>query len=141
MALINFHSQEISSPQINLSLVNSWLLEICRLEEVSIKRINYIFCSDDYLLEINRTHLKHDYYTDIITFDLSESEAIESDIYISIDRVQDNAKQFITEFEKELLRVIAHGLLHLIGYNDKTEEEQIIMRKKEEACLSLWINK
>ena len=141
MALINFHSQEIPSPNINLKLVNSWLQDIGKLEEVSIKRINYIFCSDNFLLEINRTHLQHDYYTDIITFDLSESDAIESDIYISIDRVKDNANQFNTDSQNELLRVIAHGLLHLIGYNDKSKDEQIIMRNKEEACLSLWFKK
>jgi len=141
LASINFHSQEIPSPNINLSLIKSWLQEIAQIDKVSIKRLNYIFCSDDYLLEINRTHLQHDYYTDIITFDLSETEAIESDIYISLDRVKDNANQFNTESKLELLRVIAHGLLHLIGYNDKTEEEQIIMRNKEDACLTLWLNK
>ncbi len=140
MAQFNFHSQEIPLPDINLKFVNTWLQAIGKLEDVSIKRINYIFCSDDYLLEINRTHLQHDYYTDIITFDLSETEAIESDIYISLDRVEDNANQFKTETQLELLRVIAHGLLHLIGYNDKSESEQTIMTNKEEACLKLWLN-
>lgn len=139
MAQFNFHSQEIPLPEINLTLVKSWLQEIGKLEEVSIKRINYIFCSDEFLLEINRAHLQHDYYTDIITFDLSESDDIESDIYISLDRVEDNANQFKTKSQLELIRVIAHGLLHLIGYNDKSKDEQIIMRNKEEACLSLWL--
>ena len=141
MAQINFHGQDISLPDINTKLISSWLIEIARSENKSIKRINYIFCSDEYLLEVNKNYLQHDYYTDIITFDLSESEVIESDIYISIDRVQDNANNFNSNTQTELLRVLAHGLLHLIGYNDKTKDEQTIMRNKEEACLSLWLNK
>lgn len=141
MAQINFHGQDVPLPELNFKLVSSWLKEISTSENTSIKRINYIFCSDDFLLEINKQHLQHDYYTDIITFNLSESEKVESDIYISIDRVKDNASNFKSNYQTELLRVIAHGLLHLIGYNDKTKDEQIIMRKKEDACLSLWVSK
>jgi rRNA maturation RNase YbeY len=140
LAQINFHGQDIALPEINFTQIKAWLKAIGKIEEVSIKRLNYIFCSDDFLLEINRTHLQHDYYTDIITFDLSETEAIESDIYISLDRVKDNANTFNSNTQTELLRVIAHGFLHLIGYNDKNEDEQIIMRNKEDACLSLWLD-
>ena len=140
MAQINFHGQDIPLPNINTKLISSWLQLIAKSENESIKRINYIFCSDELILEVNRDYLQHDYYTDIITFDLSETDAIESDIYISLDRVQDNANSFSANTQTELLRVIAHGLLHLIGYNDKTEDEQTIMRNKEEACLSLWLN-
>ena len=103
-----------------------------------LSNINYIFCSDDYLLTINQEHLNHDYYTDIITFDLSEKENnIESDIFISIDRVKENAKNNHVKFHIELYRVLIHGVLHLLGFNDKNEEEKLIMREKEDACLSL----
>lgn len=140
MAQFNFNSQDIFLPKLNYKLVKSWLQSIAKSEDVDIKRMNYIFCSDSYILKVNQDYLQHDYYTDIITFDLSESKAIESDIYISVDRVKENAIEFKSNTETELLRVIAHGLLHLIGYNDKSKDEQIIMRKKEEACLSLWSN-
>jgi len=94
--------------------------------------INYIFCSDEYLLDINRKFLKHDYYTDIITFSLSESEnTLESEIYISIDRVKENAKTLSVEFEDELLRVMFHGVLHLLGHKDKTKAQKAAMRKLE----------
>lgn len=105
--------------------------------------INFIFCSDEELLEINRTHLEHDYYTDIITFDLSEkgSCVLVSDIYISVDRVRDNVKTVGTVVSKELQRVIFHGLLHLVGYKDKTAKQEIEMRAMEERWMkefSLW---
>lgn len=97
--------------------------------------MNYIFCSDKRILEINRQFLKHDYYTDIITFDLSESPKITAEIYISLDRVRDNAKTQATTLQSELHRVIFHGALHLCGYGDKTKEEVKIMRGKEEMYL------
>ncbi len=101
--------------------------------------LNYIFLSDEELLEINREHLQHDYYTDIITFDLSES-ALEvfGELYISKDRIKDHAKKYQVSEEEELIRVMSHGFLHLIGFNDKSEAEVIMMRKEEERCLSLW---
>lgn len=101
--------------------------------------LNYIFCSDDHLLEINRRFLKHDYYTDIITFDISEKGSpINGEIYISVDRVRDNAKVLVQPIGHELHRVIFHGALHLCGYRDKSEIEKIAMRKKEEEYLSLY---
>ena len=99
--------------------------------------LDYIFCSDKYLYNINNQHLNHNTYTDIITFNYNEENKIGGDIYISIDRIKENAIKFDAPFEKELMRVIFHGLLHLIGYNDKTEEERQIMRKKEEESLTL----
>lgn len=99
--------------------------------------INYIFCSDAYLLEINTLHLQHDYYTDIITFNYSELPTINSDIYISTDRVFENAQSLNIPFETELMRVMIHGLLHLCGYKDKTPDEQLQMRAKEEYYLHL----
>lgn len=104
-----------------------------------MKELNYIFCSDIFLHEINKTYLGHHTYTDIITFDYSEknSHEIEGEIYISVDRVKENAVTYQKTFHQELHRVIIHGVLHLLGYGDKTGEEQKEMRKKEEACLSL----
>lgn len=103
-----------------------------------ILSLNVIFCSDEYLLNINKQYLQHDYYTDIITFDLSENKkgAITAELYISIDRVRDNAKQNKTPFYKETHRVIFHGLLHLLGYKDKLKKDQILMREMEDKLLA-----
>ncbi len=94
-------------------------------------KINFIFCSDNYLLEINKEYLQHDYYTDIISFDYCKGNLISGDIFISLQRVQDNAKKENTSFENELQRVIYHGILHFCGYKDKKEEEKQMMRAKE----------
>lgn len=134
---INFFSEDVDFELHNTEAIYQWLQSIAKLHEKEISNINYIFCSDEYLLKINTEHLNHNYYTDIITFDLSEDHTVESDIFISIDRVKDNAKELETPFEKELNRVIVHGLLHLIGYNDKTEQEQELMTQQENKSLSL----
>ncbi|GAB3333323.1 rRNA maturation RNase YbeY [Larkinella ripae] len=116
-----------------------WLTALAKREAFSVGELNYIFCSDDYLLQVNREYLDHDYYTDIITFDNSEEEnRLEGDIFISIDRVRDNASQLTVSEEQELRRVLAHGLLHLCGYGDKTDEEAQRMRQKEEESLTAW---
>ena len=108
-------------------------------EKKPLSSIRYIFCSDEYLLDINRTALNHDYYTDIITFDLSEpNEPIESEVYISIDRVKDNAIQQQVSFQDELCRVVFHGALHLCGYKDKKKEDILMMRKKEDYYLKMF---
>ena len=105
-----------------------------------IKELNYVFCSDEYLYQMNRDYLKHDTYTDIITFDNSEKkDDIEGDIFISIDRVRENAKTLAQEVETEMNRVLAHGLLHLMGYKDKTQEEAALMRLKEEESIKLYV--
>lgn len=117
--------------------IRSWLKSIAKKEKYSILELNYIFCSDEYLLQINKDFLDHDYYTDIITFDNSEVKGkIEGDIFVSIDRVRDNAQQQKTSLKDELHRVLAHGLLHLTGYKDKTSEENKMMRKKEDTALA-----
>lgn len=116
----------------------SWIIKIVEDHNRSISSINYIFCTDDQLHKINLEHLGHDTYTDIITFNYSDEETIvESDIYISLDRVKENAKELKKGFDEELHRVMIHGVLHLLGYNDKTEGEKLAMREKENACLSL----
>ena len=100
--------------------------------------VNYIFCSDDFLLNINRTYLKHDYYTDIVTFDMSDSDdVVSADIFVSIDRVKENAETEGVSFEEELYRVMVHGVLHLCGYGDKTKEEQGEMRSAENQHIKL----
>lgn len=107
-----------------------------------ISSLQYIFCSDEYLLEVNRTALQHDYYTDIITFDMRDNmktSVVEGEIYISVDRVKENAKDFGVSFKQELNRVLSHGLLHLVGLKDKTEAEEKHMREAEEEALKLFI--
>ncbi len=119
--------------------MKSWLKKIAQNEKFEISELNYVFFTDEELLKINIEYLNHDTYTDIITFDNSSANGkIESDIFISLERVEANAKKFNTTLENELHRVMAHGLLHLCGYKDKKKNDIEIMRKKEEACLILW---
>ena len=134
---IHFFTEDITYQLRQRTEIRSWLKSIAKKEKYSILELNYIFCSDEYLLQINKDFLDHDYYTDIITFDNSEVKGkIEGDIFVSIDRVRDNAHQQQTSLKDELHRVLAHGLLHLTGYKDKTSEENKIMRKKEDTALA-----
>ncbi len=138
MTEIYFHSEDIDLPiSIDEPAIRNWLIALAEEESQQISSLNYIFCSDEFLLTINKDFLNHDYYTDIITFDYSEENVVSGDIYISIDRVVDNAREYRATFEHELMRVIAHGCLHLLGYKDKTDEEQSVMTQKEEASLLL----
>lgn len=138
MSKFNFFSEEIPFSLTNKAVIKNWLLEVSKHHERIVDTINYIFCSDEYLLQINKDFLAHDYYTDIITFDNStDSTALVADIFISVDRVTENAIVENVSFERELHRVMAHGLLHLLGFSDKTEDEKILMRQNEDACLSL----
>ncbi len=136
--MVYFFTEDIDFTLDASNKIASWITEIIASENKQVKTINYIFCSDTYLLDKNQTYLNHDTFTDIVTFDNSESIAeIEADIFISIDRVKENATTLNVSFENELHRVIIHGILHLLGQNDKSEAEKKEMRKKEEACLSL----
>lgn len=111
------------------------------LENKKLVNLSYIFCSDEHLLGINRDFLKHDFYTDVITFDLSSSaSATEGEVYLSVDRIKDNAKQLGVSFKEELHRVIFHGALHLCGYKDKKKEDILLMRSKEEFYLKLYFS-
>jgi len=135
---IKFFTEDTSYQLRQRTEIRTWLKSIAKKEKYSILELNYIFCSDEYLLQMNKDFLDHDYYTDIITFDNSEVKGkIEGDIFISIDRVKDNSQLQKTSIKDELHRVLAHGLLHLTGYKDKTSKEQEMMRKKEDASLSL----
>lgn len=122
---------------INWDKVKTWLIKVAEDEGFSIDKVNIILCDDDYLLKINQSFLNHDYYTDIITFPYSTGHSIESDIFISLERVFENAKEFNVNWEMELMRIIVHGLLHLVGYQDKLEGEKEIMRNKENEALNL----
>lgn len=134
---IIFSYADIPSLKWKVSPWKQWLEALVKEEGFELVSAEYIFCSDDYLLEINKDFLQHDYYTDIITFDLSEEEhEIEGTIYISIDRVRDHAQTLNIDFETELARVMAHGLLHLCGYQDKSAAEVAEMRKMEDFYLS-----
>ncbi|MDO5104502.1 rRNA maturation RNase YbeY [Capnocytophaga sp.] len=115
-----------------------WIDAIIDSENKILGEINYIFCNDDYLFEINKTYLDHDTLTDIITFDYTEGNTLSSDIFISVERVADNASDFNVPFTTELLRVMAHGILHLCGYKDKTEADSQLMRAKEDEKIALF---
>jgi len=135
---INFHKENVEFDLPEEHKLSEWLNNIVAKEQKTITQLSFIFCSDDYLLEINKTYLKHDYYTDIITFPYKQGHEIESDIFISVDRVRENAAEYKTTFEAELLRVIAHGLLHMAGYGDKTDDDQIKMTEMENQSLEMW---
>lgn len=115
-----------------------WIERVIASEERKLEEISYIFCDDEYLLNLNEEFLKHDTYTDIITFDYSVGKILQGDIYISTDRVKENSDEFNVSFEEELRRVIIHGVLHLCGYKDKTKEQSLLMRQKEEEKMELF---
>lgn len=129
--------QFIETPSIDLTYVKEWYDLICDKEGKQLGPITVVLGTDDWLLEQNKLYLNHDYYTDIITFDYSEGIIISGDLLISIDRVYDNASIYNVSRETELNRVIVHGLLHLLGYKDESEEELKLMREKEDYYLSL----
>ncbi len=129
--------EDISDFSIDESAILNWYSEVSIQENKELGDITLIFCSDDYLLDVNRQHLDHDYYTDIITFDYSDFPVVSGDLFISVDRVKENAHDFKVSFEHELHRVIIHGFLHLCGYFDKTKEDELLMRSKENQALAL----
>ncbi|MBL7838938.1 MAG: rRNA maturation RNase YbeY [Cyclobacteriaceae bacterium] len=138
MAGISYFSQKPRFKLKNPVKTSTWIRKVIKKEGKSLRSLNYVFCTDEYLREMNIQFLKHRTYTDIITFNYNPSKTeIEGEIYISVDRVRENAETFQTDFPTELNRVIIHGVLHLLGFNDKTKAEKTAMREKEDACLSL----
>lgn len=136
---VSFFNADISFRLSQKLLLKKFIQESFLVETKKRLSVSYIFCSDDYLLKVNQDFLQHDYYTDIITFPLEETDKkVEAEIYISIDRVQENATKLKVPFEEELLRVIFHGVLHLAGYRDKSSTEQKKMRKMENSWLELY---
>ncbi|HNY06975.1 MAG TPA: rRNA maturation RNase YbeY, partial [Bacteroidales bacterium] len=124
MKAINYFSEVIDFDLKNQSVIKKWINHVVENEKKEIETINYIFCNDEYLHNLNVDYLKHDTLTDIITFDYSTDNTISGDIFISIERVKENAVLFKKSFDDELNRVIVHGILHLIGYNDKSPEDK-----------------
>ncbi|MEZ7999574.1 MAG: rRNA maturation RNase YbeY [Flavobacteriales bacterium] len=132
---ILFHNADTSYILKNKRIISSWITDTIKEEEKQLEEISYIFCTDDYLLKINQEHLDHDTYTDIITFDYTEDGIISSEIYISVDRVRENAKNLGVGALDEMHRVIIHGVLHLCGYKDKSDLQSQEMRGKENYYL------
>lgn len=135
--IISFHSEDVDFHLVNEKQIIKWIKNSVKNEGKTISELSYIFCSDEYLHKMNLEYLNHDTYTDIITFDYTEGNIVSGDIFISIDRVKENALKFNTEFLNELSRVTIHGVLHLAGYKDKTTKEKELMRSKEDFYLTL----
>ena len=135
--IINFYSENDFELQEEKSF-DTWIRKVISSEEKQLGEINYIFCDDHYLYKINLKFLDHDTYTDIISFDNSEGDELNGDIFISTDRVTENAKEYNVDFSDELKRVMIHGILHLCGYGDKTESEAALMRQKEDEKIALF---
>lgn len=136
--MIRFSTLDVIMPAIDSTKVKAWIIGVAEQHGKRVGELYYYFCSDEKLLEINRERLGHDFYTDIVTFPLTDCEAVlSSEFCISVDRIKENAETFGRSFESELHRVIIHGVLHLIGYDDYTEEEEKEMRKLEEEALEL----
>jgi len=135
--MVRYFFEDIKFEYKNKQFNNRWLKLVAESEICRLGDINVIFCSDPYILNINLQYLGHDYFTDIITFDYSQKPVISGDLFISVDSVRENAEFYGTEFQEELHRVIVHGILHLIGYDDHTDADTAVMRSKENYYLAL----
>ena len=139
--MVNLFFEDVDVPNLDSILITNWLLGVCTEENKLLYEVNLIFCSDEYLLKMNIEYLQHDYYTDIISFDYCEDNKILGDLFISKDRVLDNSIEHNVSFDVEIQRVIVHGVLHLCGYKDKTDVEEILMRNKEDYYLSKIVSR
>lgn len=137
MVNINFIAQDVELPDFDQELISNWIESVARSFDKSVGSLTYIFCNDARILDVNNQFLKHDYYTDIITFDYSRPRRISGDMFISLDTVKSNSGLFGREYSNELMRVIIHGVLHLCGINDKGEGEREVMEKFEDNALAL----
>jgi len=135
---ILFYHEDVKPLKLERRKIKSWISSVIISENKKTGSINFIFCSDDYLLNVNKQYLDHDYYTDIITFDYVEGKIISGDIFISVDRVADNASKFQVSFDEELRRILVHGVLHLLGYPDKDPAEKTVMTGKEDHYLATF---
>ncbi len=136
--MIQYIAEDLKLPTLEKQKINRWIKETAAEYEKKTGDIAFIFCSDERILEVNKQYLKHDYYTDIITFDYSEGKIISGDIFISLDTVQSNATVFKVSFEEELKRILIHGILHLCGQEDKTPELRLQMTEKENSALQRY---
>lgn len=138
--MIKFSTLDVDMPPLDFQRVKFWICNVVEKHGKRIGELYYYFCSDDKLLEINRERLGHDFYTDIVTFPLTDCiSVLSSEFCLSIDRIKENAINFGRSYESELHRVIIHGVLHLIGFNDQTNDEEKEMREKEEEALELYL--
>jgi rRNA maturation RNase YbeY len=135
---IQYFNEDIAFPKVKKRITSSWIKQVIFLEEKRVGDISFIFCSDEYLLDVNRKYLNHDYFTDIITFDDVEGDVINGDIFISVDRVKENSNEFATSFDDEVHRILIHGVLHLLGYKDKAKKDKNLMTEKEDFYLKLF---
>jgi rRNA maturation RNase YbeY len=135
--MISFN-YELEFKLSNEEQFSSWISKVILSENKKEGDINYIFCDDEYILEINKQYLQHDYYTDIISFDYSVGNELHGDIFVSIERVKENASDFNVGFDEELKRVIIHGILHYCGYKDKTDQDEQLMRQKEDEKIKMF---
>lgn len=135
--MIEYCVEGVELPKISEELLSDWISRVASSHSRDLGELCYVFCSDDYILQVNNEHLNHDYYTDIITFDYSESSIISGDLFVSLDTVKSNSELFGQDYSNELMRVVIHGILHLCGINDKSDDEALQMRKAEEEALSL----
>lgn len=139
---VHFYFEKVGLTLKERGKLKGFINSVITKEKKNLNNLSYIFCNDNALLEINRKYLDHNFYTDVITFDLSSSrKEILADIYISVDRIRENAKSLELSLKEELHRVMLHGLLHLCGYNDKTEVQRKLMRKKEDFYLNLYLER
>lgn len=136
--MIRFTTDDTEMPALDERKIGKWIRSVAAEYGFSVGNINYIFCSDERELEVNRQFLGHDYYTDVITFDYSTPTTLNGDIFISLDTVRSNAEMVSTTFDHELLRILIHGVLHLTGQGDKTPETKAQMTQKEESALAKW---
>lgn len=137
--MIDFNFENVKVPGVDPELFSLWLSNVIASEGFELGPVNVVFCNDEYLLDMNQKYLDHDYYTDIITFDYSNEKEVSGDLFISIDRVMDNAKLIGVDEEDEVKRVCVHGVLHLCGYKDKSEVESTEMRAKEDYYLNKFV--
>ena len=137
MDSIHYNFIDVEIPDFNPEFFDLWLSKIVGHYKKELTELSFIFCSDEYLLKMNKEHLEHDYYTDVITFNYNEGSSLSGDVFMSVDRMKENTNEFgNSNLHDEVCRIMAHGLLHLIGYNDKSDEESAEMKVQEEACLS-----
>lgn len=138
MVNVSYHFVDVTLEDFNPENYSLWLKKVLSTYKVDDATLEYVFVTDDYLLEMNKRHLNHNYYTDIITFNYNEGNSLSGEMYLSVDRIRENALEFSEgDFSNELSRVMVHGVLHLLGYDDKTEEDELKIREQENICLSL----
>ena len=138
---ISFHNEGVMTKTPSKRLLKAWIKEFVSKHGKKIGELAFVFCSDEKILEVNQNFLQHDYYTDIITFDYCEGEIVSGDIFISVERVEENATSHNIEYNTELIRVLAHGVLHLIGFQDKSPKKKKEMTENEDLCISLFFTK